>query len=1116
MLEHFFVMGDMPAMMADGTYSRPLVILSYVVACMASYMALALARHLAIPDIAVSKKRLTYVGGSLALGAGIWSMHFIGMLAYQMDMAMAYDPWLTILSLVVAIGSATGVLVIVGRSRLTFLQIVGGAVLLGIGISAMHYIGMQAMVMPADIVYRPGIFALSVAIAMTASGAALWLCFNIARQKGTLRTVLEVLAALVMGGAICGMHYTGMAAAVFVPMGDHMHDMGGGAGNGVSLIVAIIGVLLCIVTPFVIYKMIDDADEGNGGVSAFPTRLLSVAVFGTLAAFVWITIYSFHNDRVLESDIRQDAIAKSMSANLMVAENRMKDLAKRAVLSGSPGGEQAYDESYASIMLQLKITQDNFPESYARAMHEDIMGSLTDFNNMNKSIFAFVRAGNVEGAKAALDSNRYIEMKTEFVNDLQVLLLAVSDDVAQNLREASGSFRTMAYIVMVLAAILSASWFYALRSIRAWRVVLRDNRTLLDTVLNNMPLTLFVKDAANDYKWMFINRTAENVFCLKQENVVGRTDYDFFPRDEADFFRQTDEQVMVGKQMVHVEEEPITTPNGTFIGRTIKVPIYHADGRPQLLLGMLEDVTERVQAKQELRNAKEKAEEADRAKSEFLANMSHELRTPLNSILGMTRLLLESKMEADQKDTLRTVFQSSTQLLGLVNDILDLSKIEAAQVELEQIGFDPAYTVTSTVAALKQIAAEKRLALTLDMAGMTYIKGDPTRLSRILINLIGNAIKYTDRGGVTVRATCEDTSPGQTRFVFSVTDTGIGIPPEKTAAIFEKFVQADTSTTRRYGGTGLGLAITKQLVDMMGGDIQVSSVVGDGSTFTVTIPFPKSDTLDERPSAMRARQAGGTLQPGEARILIAEDHAMNKIFMAKLMENFGLTQFEIVENGAEALAACQRQAGLRKEFDIILMDCHMPVMNGYDTAAAIRVLEKFSGKHAPIVAMTANAMVGDREKCLRYGMDDYISKPINSDELKSILSQWIKFPDIAVEEGAVSNDVPTSHINLSILYDFTNDTSVLKELVGAYLTQSDINIASLRESCVSGESKAWAEAAHMLKGGSYAMGAEVLGQMCADAQNMLVAEEEDRKNLLESIVMEYNLVCQELKASFPD
>ncbi|MDR3425192.1 MAG: cache domain-containing protein [Alphaproteobacteria bacterium] len=401
-----------------------------------------------------------------------------------------------------------------------------------------------------------------------------------------------------------------------------------------------------------------------------------------------------------------------------------------------------------------------------------------------------------------------------------------------------------------------------------------------------------------------------------------------------------------------------------------------------------ENLIERIKLEENFRIAKENADTANRAKSEFLANMSHELRTPLNSIMGMNRILQESGLAAEQQELAEIMFRSSTNLLEIVNDILDLSKIEAGETILEHIGFDPKHVLNTVAASLDSVASEKSVYIERHFSEdvFPYLLGDPTRLSRILMNLVGNAIKYTEKGHVEIHASCDRPDETHATFRCKVVDTGIGIPKDKLESIFDKFVQADASTTRKYGGTGLGLAITRHLVDIMGGKIGVESHEGGGSTFWFTIPFEITDRLHEEKHVRHQKALLGTVLPEKARILVAEDHPLNQMLIKKTMQKFGIGHFEVVATGVEVLRLWQEAA-----WDVILMDCHMPEKNGYDATEEIRSLEKETGAHIPIVAMTANAMTSDREKCLLCGMDDYISKPINVDALQETLGRWLRF-----------------------------------------------------------------------------------------------------------------------------
>jgi signal transduction histidine kinase/ligand-binding sensor domain-containing protein/ActR/RegA family two-component response regulator len=379
------------------------------------------------------------------------------------------------------------------------------------------------------------------------------------------------------------------------------------------------------------------------------------------------------------------------------------------------------------------------------------------------------------------------------------------------------------------------------------------------------------------------------------------------------------------------------------------------------------------------------SEQAARVKSEFLANISHEVRTPLNGIMGMTELVLRSGLNDDQSECLRLVKSSADALLIVLNDVLDFSKIEAGKLDLDILEFSPADLLRDSLMPLQIVAGDKGIELRWRLAPdmPASVKGDGGRLRQVLTNLIGNAIKFTERGSVGVDAEVESTQDAQIRLHFRVSDSGIGIPAEKLALIFEPFRQADGSTTRRYGGTGLGLAICQRLTAMMGGRIWVESETGKGSVFHFTAMVARAERkLAEAPNSADADPG----LPLGIRVLLAEDNLINQKLTRRLLEGSGC-QVTCAMDGMQAVQAFEAQP-----FDVVLMDVQMPVMDGFEAAAALRELQKSSGNHIPIIALTANAMKGDRERCLAAGMDGYVTKPIKRSELLRAIADLLETP----------------------------------------------------------------------------------------------------------------------------
>jgi signal transduction histidine kinase/ActR/RegA family two-component response regulator len=396
-------------------------------------------------------------------------------------------------------------------------------------------------------------------------------------------------------------------------------------------------------------------------------------------------------------------------------------------------------------------------------------------------------------------------------------------------------------------------------------------------------------------------------------------------------------------------------------------------------------VIEREQAEAELNVAKQAAEEANRAKSEFLAYTSHEIRTPLNAIIGLTRAVMDSPLAAQQRDYLRRVRNAGERLLALINDLLDMSKIEAGKLEIERVDFRLREVLDEVVHEQMVKATEKGLAMELEVAREVpdYLVGDPLRLRQILVNLLGNAIKFTEKGSVTVRvALAQRENDASCVARLSVIDTGIGILPEKQATLFQRYTQAESSTSRKFGGTGLGLAISKSLVELMSGTIGLRSEVDKGTEFYFELPFEVRSPVDEAAAAAPAEPE--TAAGHAPRILVAEDNEDNQLLIELLLRKKGI-DFAMVDNGREAL---NRLDGDR--FDLVLMDLEMPGMGGFEAVAVLRERESGTGRRIPVVALSAHALVGYREKCLAAGMDDYLTKPIDPDTLYATIDQFAR------------------------------------------------------------------------------------------------------------------------------
>ena len=567
---------------------------------------------------------------------------------------------------------------------------------------------------------------------------------------------------------------------------------------------------------------------------------------------------------------------------------------------------------------------------------------------------------------------------------------------------------------------------------------LRESETFLREIIDMIPVSLFVKDACSRITLM--NRACEEQWGMAFPDLRGTDTSQFFPPDQMAFFLANDKKVFGNRQLADFEEvawNAVLKENRTV--HTYKKPVFDEAGNPLYLIGVSVDITERKQAERQLRElnehleerveqrtkeltqAKQLAESANQAKSEFLANMSHEIRTPMNSILGMANLALIREVDPKNRDYLEKIHSSGEHLLGIIDDILDFSRLDAGKLKINTADLNLGRVLENVNNLVAGKAAAKGLKLAFDIdAGLNLnLCGDPLRLVQILVNYADNAIKFTKQGRIAIRARKigEDATSCLVRF--EVQDNGIGMSEEEKAKLFQPFQQVDTSSTRQYGGAGLGLAICRQLAGMMqDGEVGVESTPGQGSTFWFNVRLYKAGQpfctenesgTDKRPAAISG-----------ARILLAENNLFNQQVATEFLENVGATVC-VAQNGKEAIDLLAHEC-----FDCVLMDIQMPVLDGFETTRLIRADPALAGM--PVIAMTANASEEDRERCLTAGMNDFIGKPFRPDAFYAVIAKWLArqpqqtpasgAPAASVAKGAWAGDPE--------IIDF----AVLAELVG--------------------------------------------------------------------------------------
>ncbi|WP_174875754.1 PAS domain S-box protein [Vogesella oryzae] len=1087
-----------------GNYNPWLVTLSLLIAVLSSTMALQVAGFARIASSG-SIRQTALLSGSLALGGGIWAMHFIGMLAFDICTTVKYDFTLTLLSLLPAILASRVALGLISHRDITHLQLVTGGVLVGAGIGTMHYSGMAAMQMAPLLRYDPRWFAASILVAVVLAMLSLWIRFGLRRGGRFSVNQAIMLGGLVMGLAIAGMHYTGMAAARFIGSPDPAYVSGMNNNTVLALAVALITVVSSVFVlagnAYLRYRhlynqKLDSEQRLRAIVSTAVDGIITINHQGLIQDLNPSAerLFGWQKSELIGLNIKRLMPEPYRGNHDGYLANYLKTGEAKIIGQGREVTALRRDGSLLPVRLAVGRAETSGQPMFVgfitdisehKAMERELRARETQYRTLIGNIPGVAFRSRVDHDWSKLFVSDAVETLTGWEKSffLQGKLSVVSiihpddlDRVRTEVEQALAEHRPYVLEYRILHrdggerwVSESASGVYDDNGDALWidGVIIDVTRSKLrnaefEGIVQAMRQAMAVVEFDLDGSILDANDNFLRLSGYSLEELRGQHHRRLClpaEADSADY--QTFWATLRHGEFIKGEYCRRAKDGHSFWIHASYNPILDADGKPWKVVKLASDLTERKAMEHDLLLARDKAEQAASAKGMFLANMSHEIRTPMNAIIGFTELLLGSRLDDEQRHHLNTVRQSARALLGLLNDILDTAKLERGAIELENRDFSLRELCQQVLAALQLQANQKGLSLQLDYPPELAdgFHGDALRLRQILINLLGNAVKFTERGSVTLQLRQQ-----QGRLQLSVIDTGIGIAPERLPHIFAPFTQADASMARRFGGTGLGTTIARQLVELMGGDIHATSLPGVGSSFIVSLPLPEA-----RGERLPAPASTDTLPP--LNILVADDVPQNLELLQLALSRDGHRVLTAAD-GAEACERFQQQA-----FDVVLMDIQMPRLDGL---AATRRMRAHEQQHrlatTPVIALTASVLEKDRREASAAGMNGFASKPVDLPLLYAEIARVLQLTT-ASSAARPTDDVRSRPA--SIDWARASQRWGSRDALLAQLRRFIADYASLADSLRQSSGEQLPATAHRVKGAAANLGLQQLGALLA-------------------------------------